>query len=864
MTRRPETLEKKSGGWRRRYLLLLELARAAVFWEILWPRLWPAVAVAAVFVSVALLDLLPMLPFWLHSLVLVGFAVLFGYRVRGAAQNFPGVDDDAAERRLERDSGLDHRPLRALHDRQVTGLESEIVRGLWQAHLRRMADAARQLRVRWPSPGLARLDPMALRAVVGLFLVIGVVAAGSQAWGRLERALAPRLDGGPQGIMEFSLWITPPAYTGAAPMFLERPKENNLITSPSGVPPSTPSVAALTMPVGSTLLAQTGDSRQAPELVIGANIIQFADIGKSADGKGAGTSFRIETVIGDEDIDADILEVRLGGRKLAAWPITVSADAPPEVEFTRAPSRTGRAQIRIDYEARDDYGLAGLQVVARRADGIPVPGGEAAIHAELPLPGLGSKKVEGNALKDFSAHPWAGMAVLMTLETLDGRGQAGISDAISVVLPQRVFNHPVARALAETRKQLNDPKPAVIAEVLAVLNSIASRPKHFFDDTVVFLALSVAQSRLIHDETPEGAGAVQVLLWETALRIEDGEFAIAERDLRKAQERLMKSLKNGADAQEMERLMDEMKEALDKYLAALAEHLQKQGLTQLPIDPNARAVDSSDLQRMIEEARDLARTGSLEAARKMLSDLKRMLDSIRNGLERGKPRKDVAQAKRMLDKLRDLTRRQGKELDRTFRRQRDAAGAMQGRSRSQGQKNRKKGTREGQGEGESKAAGKGVSEQQALRRELDRLMRQMGDILGNIPPDLDKAERAMKGAVRGLQKGDLEQAQSNQTVALEKLRQGLEGMAEQMARRLGSGVGISRGQAGGQPGGIDPFGRRAGGALGGNVDDGATKVPGRMERRQAHEILRELRRRAGERTRPLDERDYIERLLKRF
>ncbi len=847
-----------TGAWRRRYLLLLELARAAIFWEILWPRLWPAVAVAAVFVSVALLDLLPMLPFWLHSLVLVGFAVLFGYRIRGAVRNFPDVDDDAAEHRLERDSGLDHRPLRALHDRQVTGLESEAARGLWQAHLRRMADAAEQLRVRWPSPGLARLDPLALRAVVGLFLVVGVVAAGSHAWGRLERALAPRLDGGPQGAMEFSLWITPPAYTGAAPMFLERSKET--LADAQAVKGEIPPVAALTVPVGSTLLAQTGDSRQAPELVIGAKIIQFADIGKSADGKEKGSSFRVETVIGDENIDADILEVRLGGRKLAAWPIAVAADAPPEVEFTRAPSRAqgrvgGRAQLRIDYEARDDYGLAGLQVVARRPDGIPVPGGEAAILADLPLPGLGSKKVEGNVLKDFSAHPWAGMAVLMTLETLDARGQAGFSDSISVVLPQRVFNHPVARALAEARKQLNNPEPAVIAEVLAVLNGIASRPQHFFDDTTVFLALSVAQSRLIHDETPEGAGAVQVLLWETALRIEDGEFAIAERDLRKAQERLMQSLKNGADAREMERLMDEMKEALDKYLAALAEHLQKQGLTQLPVDPNARAVDSSDLQRMIEEARDLARTGSLEAARKMLSDLKRMLDSIRNGLERGKPRKDVAQAKRILDKLRDLTRRQGKELDRTFRRQRDATGAMQGRPRKQGQRKGQKGP----------GKGEGVSEQQALRRELGRLMRQMGDILGNIPPDLDKAERAMKGAVRGLQKGDLEQAQANQTVALEKLRQGQEGMAEQMARRLGRGVGISRGQAGGQPGqGIDPFGRRAGGALGGNVDDGATKVPGRMERRQAHEILRELRRRAGERTRPLDERDSIERLLKRF
>jgi hypothetical protein len=37
-----------------------------------------------------------------------------------------------------------------------------------------------------------------------------------------------------------------------------------------------------------------------------------------------------------------------------------------------------------------------------------------------------------------------------------------------------------------------------------------------------------------------------------------------------------------------------------------------------------------------------------------------------------------------------------------------------------------------------------------------------------------------------------------------------------------------------------------------------------MDLRRAHEIVRELRRRAGERSRPQFERDYIERLLRQF
>jgi hypothetical protein len=48
------------------------------------------------------------------------------------------------------------------------------------------------------------------------------------------------------------------------------------------------------------------------------------------------------------------------------------------------------------------------------------------------------------------------------------------------------------------------------------------------------------------------------------------------------------------------------------------------------------------------------------------------------------------------------------------------------------------------------------------------------------------------------------------------------------------------------------------------MDDGGIKIPDQMESRRALDILHELRRRAGERNRPVPELDYIERLLKRF
>ena len=46
---------------------------AAIIWERAWRRVWPCVAVLTVFLSIALLDVLPALPYWGHWLVLVGF-----------------------------------------------------------------------------------------------------------------------------------------------------------------------------------------------------------------------------------------------------------------------------------------------------------------------------------------------------------------------------------------------------------------------------------------------------------------------------------------------------------------------------------------------------------------------------------------------------------------------------------------------------------------------------------------------------------------------------------------------------------------------------------------------------------------------
>lgn len=806
-----------------RYRLLLWLARGALFWERLWRRLWPAALVAGGFLAVALLDLLPHLPGWLHALILVAVAVALGLALMRAAGAVRKVREADARHRLEEDSGLRHRPLTALQDQLAGGADDAMAVSLWQAHLRRMAQAAKRLRVCSPAPGVARLDTYALRVAVLLVLVVGLVAGRGDAAERLGRALVPQFGNGLNGPLSLEMWITPPAYTGRPPVFLER-------TSPGPVE----------VPAGSALLAQVGGTAAPPRLMVGSRAVPFTAIGAEDAG-----GHRVETVIED----GERLAVELDSRVLAAWVLRVVPDAPPQAAFAAPPARIGGARLRLEFEASDDYGLSELDAVIRRPDGRPVPGGDSEIRLSLPLLGQGPKEVRASSVHNLTAHPWAGLPVRLYLEAVDGRGQTGESGVVDMVLPERIFNHPVARAIIEQRKRLSDPTGQVRAEVITALNAIAARPQHFFNDTVVYLALSVAQARLAHDDSDEAAASVQKLLWDTALRIEDGDLSIAERELREIQERLMEALRGDATSEDIERLMDELQRAMDKYLASLAERLKNLGATERPPDLGLRYMGSDELQRLIQEARELARTGAKEAAQRLLAELQQLLDSIRAGLESGGRAADAAKARRLMDGLRNVTKEQQDLLDRTYRRLRERPGAM---------------TRPGQPRGpggKQPGAGKDAAEQEALRRRLGDLMLRLDEFLGGIPQPLGKAERAMRDAADALAVGRPGDAVPAQSEALEQLRRATESAGEQMARRLG-GLSLGAGRPTGGKG-RDPFGRRPGGAFGAAID-GDVEIPDQGEMRRAREILDELRRRAGDRDRPTLERHYIDRLLRQF
>lgn len=834
----------------------IRLARAALAWERLWVALWPAVALVGLFAVLALFDVLPALPTWLHALILAGFAVGIGWSLWRARAVFALPAIEAGRRRLEVASGMLHRPLFALRDRLAGGAEDPLARSLWQAHRERMRAALKSVRVGWPSPGLPARDPWALRAALVLLLLIGATTA-SDIPGRFVRALEPGSGIPPVPPGALDLWITPPAYTGLAPL-LPRTASTDAAGEENG--PAAAAPAPLSIPAGSALLAQVSGGQGVPYLFIDKKDTAFAaiDKGDAKDATGA-PAWRVGTTLnaGGE------LVIKQGRTTLGAWPIKIIADQAPTIEFAKKPSVSQRGALRLEYKAHDDYGLASANATIRRPDDAPAGAPGQPINVPLTLPSQNSKDAAGSTYQDLTAHPWAGLPVVVQLHATDAAGQSGVSDQVTMTLPERQFRNPVARAIIGQRKTLVA-KPDDRVLVSHALTAIAGVPHQYSDDSVVFLALSTAAARLQRDQSADGTDAVQSLLWDTALRLEDGRLSTSARELRALQQKLQDALARNAPDDEIERLMQQLQQAINRYLQAMMENAQRHPEQLQPMNPNAMQMNRMDLQKLLDRARELARTGARDAARQLLSQLQDMLENLRAGRPMMGQQQGGSQGQQMMQSLQQLMQRQQQLLDKTFRQSQQGRPGMPGMPMPgmQGQQGQQ-GQQQGQGQ-QGDQGGDGAGEQEALRRQLGEMMRKFGEMTGNIPGALGRAERAMRDSGQALQEGAPGRAVRPQMQALDQLRSAARNLAQQMAEQngQGEGPGDALGDNAPEQANRDPAGRPLNGL--GGIDGRDVNIPETSEIQRSREILDELLRRAGERFRPQIERDYIDRLLKRF
>jgi uncharacterized protein (TIGR02302 family) len=798
----------------RRRVLLSWASLAA---ERLWPILWPAGGVVGVFLILALANVFVYLPEWLHLISLMLFVGALGAAVMWSLRQTEVPTRSQAVRHLEQSSGLGHRPLSTLEDKPATGTDDDTSR-LWHAHRRWILDHLNRLKVAWPKLTLAARDPHALRVLLILIIAALTVANWSEVPSRLAAALSP---GFAQGNVPatFEAWVTPPPYTGEAPRHLTATTRGD--------------DQEIAVPRGATLTVRTHGDASA--------ILRIGALGGVAPKQTrpeflpAGGDARDAKIVIDGDMT---VRLSLNASQAAVWQIKALADTPPSIAFKTPLAVTQAQSLRFNYVIKDDYGVTAAEAVIA-LDHKPTPANRQPpkpIVFDLPLPPIPARSGDAAIFKDLTAHVWAGLPVTVTLVARDELGQSAKSAAVKIILPERRFNEPLARALIEQRRSLaRDVSSAPL--VAKALDALSIAPERFMPDRRSYLALRTAYFMAARARGGAEISELQQLLWDLALRIEDGDTPQAQAELRAIQQQLMEALAKGASDKEIERLLSQLRAAIERAVKSMSERAQ--GQNSFAPGAGGQIVRPQDLQSMLDQIQNLSRQGSRAAAQQMLSQLQNMLENMQ-AMGAGQMSPEQKAAADALEKLGSMVARQRSLMDKTFR--------------------------EKQATDETPERAKKPS---GLKGEQEKLSDELTPVLKKATPNdqvaaaLRRAQDAMDQAAEDLGSGKLGAAGENQQKAIDELRKGGEAIAKQLIQQMQAQGQMMPGQGG--PGAgedEDPFGRPQ--ATYGPSYGDSVKVPDKIDIQKAREILEELQRRAAERGRPLNELEYIDRLLRRF
>ena len=497
------------------------------------------------------------------------------------------------------------------------------------------------------------------------------------------------------------------------------------------------------------------------------------------------------------------IKVKTARETLASWDVDLIVDQPPWIEHADAPQSTAYQALAIGFQAGDDYGVS--NIVAK----ITAPEIEGS-YSEIVLPlasNLQAKTIARTSYHDLTPHPLAGETVHLRLEASDHKGQTTATPALAIILPERAFSHPIAKELVEIRKKL--------LRLRISSQEAARRLETILDQEWThrvgsYLALSVAYHWL-NRHPVEGRERVPDLLWKVALALEDGDLSLALEQLRTIQKQLEQALEGDASEEDLKRLTQKLQEALERYLRALASQEQTNDLA-----ASRQTVESADLDRMMESLSDLIEVGAREQAMRMLSELQNILENLRS------PTSGENFLHNALKNLQEIIKQQQSLIDQTFEESKRPEQSDQARLNSL------------------------ARQQNILRHELEAFQQLFDYLPFDQPPSLDQANQTMLEAGKSLPDPEaLDRSLDSQQMALGHLLEGMERFIETLDGAFSGG--------GMRPGfGYSPD------------DPNRWELPDAASLTRAKEILDILRERSSDSTRPIFEREYFERLLKRF
>lgn len=826
----------------------LRLTHLGMLAERLSRAFWPFWAVVLASLSVLLLGLLDEAPLELFWGALMAAACGVGLTLWIGIRQFRWPSRAEAELRL--DATLGGRPIAALRDAQAIGTGDAGSQQVWQAHLSRMAARLTGARAVRPDMNLARFDRYGLRYIALTLFVLGVIFGSFL---RLDPGNATAMANGGGTVIagpSWEGWLEPPAYTGRPSLYL------------NDLPPGRVELPAGTH-VELRLYGQPGD------LAVGETVSGRAGEVESA--SALSHSFDV-TQEG---------EIEIMGEGGAAWQIAIAADLPPEIQLEGPLERDLSGEFTQIYTARDDYGVeAGSVTIALdmeaidRRHGLSVaPDPRPDLETTLPMPITGDRRDFSEALvEDFSKHPFAGLPVNLTLSVEDAGGnRASTAPARLEELPARRFFDPLAKALIEQRRDLLWSR-ANAPRVAQMLRAVSHRPEDLFtSDTDYMRVRTIARALEVMAPNPIDAllqDDMAEALWELAVKIEEGDLNDAMARLRRAQERLAEAMRDGASDSEINRLMQELREAMQDYMRQLAQQ-QREDDEERDF-AESQQITGDQLQDLLDRLQQLMQEGRMAEAQQLLEQIGRMMQNMQ--IAQNQQGGQGSQGQQALRGLQETLRDQQDLSDESFQGlQQPQQGQQQGQQPGQQGQGQQPGQQQGQAGNGQPGSGEGLAEglanrQQALRDTLRQQQQQIpgtGEGSQAARDALDEAGRAMENAEDALRNNDLAGAMDSQSEAMDRLREGIQNLGQELAQQQ-PGQGQSGEEVGqnGQNNQRDPLGREANGD--GQFGSRERLLQDQDVYRRARDLLDEIRRRSGDQTRPEAELDYLKRLLDRF
>ncbi len=839
------------------------LARLVLFLERAAPHLLKIFCVGALFTAIAWFGGFRILPDLLRWALLAVFGFCFLATLLPLARvRWPVAED--ADRLLEARNNLDHQPV-AVQEHRLS-YDNPFARALWKEHQIRMVNRIKTLDAGLPRPNITRHDPFALRAIPVLLLAVAFGFSFSNGAGRLSDAFRPQAT--PPGAIHPDLridaWLTPPAYTGRAPVFLTgRDAE---ITD------------AVKVPQNSELTVRITGSHEEDVVVFspvsGTEEITLVTEGTSEPEKVARTQ-PVQRLNQSPASRTYLLKIAESGELEVNgehWSFEVILDHPPEISFQEQPQTALNGALEINFTGKDDYGIIDAQAVIEPVDQLdpaakplyPLP------EYKLDIPRRNAHEIKAVTSRDLTEHPLAGKRVRIVLVATDGAGQEGHSPSFEIVLPTRPFSEPLAAAVAEQR-QVFSLDTRQIPYAIELNEALAVRPDETIANLSHFLLIRSALGRMKLARGEEQLKETADYLWEIALGMDDGDLSAAERRLRDAQNALKDALENDADDEEIARLMDELRQAMQEFMSELAERMQNSPRMQQSMHAD-NMIRQRDLQNMLDQIENLARSGNRESARQMLSELQRMMNNLQAGRmpQSQQGQQQNSQMRQQIDKLGEIMQEQQQLMDQTFQLDQALRDRMQ-RGEQPYAQDQQDPPQSGQQRSPAdqmtaeqlREALKNLRAQQdRLGEKLEELQQGLKDLGMQAGEGFGRAQREMENAGEALGQGEGKEAVQGQGNALEALRQGAQNMMQQMmqAMQQGQGNGNGVGQLSqGDQNGRDPLGRpraNTGPDFGNQV-----KVPDEIDVQRAREILEAIRERLGNALSRETERLYLERLL---